>query len=330
VNVLVIGGNRFVGLLATWRLLARGDRVTLLNRGSLADPFGDRVERLRGDRAVDLARLVEGRRFDAVLDLAAYTGEDGRRAVEAFAGRVGHHVMVSTGQVYLVRQGCPRPAREADYAGPVLPRPDAEPDLSEWLYGVGKRDAEDALAAAAGFPCTRVRIPMVNGELDYHRRIEGYLWRLLDGGPVLLPDGGDAPMRHVSGGEVARFLVAILGREETFGEAFNLAQEETPTLRELVLLLRELVGSRSPIVAVPSTELHGSGLEPAAISPFSARWMSFVDPSRARDVLGFRHEPVAVGMGKVVASFLAHAPPGPPAGYRHRPAELRLAEGRAA
>jgi len=81
---------------------------------------------------------------------------------------------------------------------------------------------------------------------------------------------------------------------------------------------------------VPSTELHGSGLEPAAISPFSAQWMSFVDPSRAREVLGFRHEPVAVGMGKVVASFLAHAPGSPPAGYRHRPAELRLAEGRVA
>jgi len=59
VNVLVIGGNRFVGLLATWRLVARGDRVTLLNRGSLPDPFGDRVERLRGDRTTDLERLVQ-------------------------------------------------------------------------------------------------------------------------------------------------------------------------------------------------------------------------------------------------------------------------------
>jgi nucleoside-diphosphate-sugar epimerase len=304
--------------------------VTLLNRGSLADPFGDRVERLRGDRAFDLARLVDGRRFDAVLDLAAYTGEDGKRAAEVFSGKVGHHVMVSTGQVYLVREGCPRPAREDDYEGPVLPRPTAEPDLSEWLYGVGKRDAEDALAGARGLPCTRVRIPMVNGELDYHRRLESYLWRLLDGGPVLLPDGGDLPMRHVSGSEVARFLVSILGREDTHGKAFNLAQEETPTLRELVLLLRELLGSRAPLVAVPATELFGSGLDPAAISPFSARWMSFVDPTRARDVLGFRHEPVAVGMGKVVAAFLAHAPPGPPANYRHRPAELRLAEGRAA
>ncbi len=325
-NVLVIGGNRFVGLLAAWRLLARGDRITLLNRGSLPDPFGDRVERLRGDRATDLERLVRDRAFDAVLDLASYTGDDGRRAAEILAGRVGHLVMVSTGQVYLVRDGAPRPAREADYDGPLLPRPAADPDLSEWLYGVGKRDAEDALAraAATGFPATRIRIPMVNGELDYHRRIEAYLWRLLDGGPVILPDGGEVPMRHVAGGEVARFLVSILGRRETFGGAWNLAQEEAPTLREVLERLRLLLGSTAPLVAVPSAELRGAGLEPQAISPFSGRWMSFVDPSLARDELGFRHEPIDATLGKIVASFLAHVPADPPAGYRNRQAELRL------
>jgi nucleoside-diphosphate-sugar epimerase len=326
VNVLVIGGNRFVGLLATWRLVARGDRVTLLNRGSLPDPFGDRVERLRGDRTTDLERLVRGRSFDAVLDLAAYTGEDGSRTAEVLAGRVGHLVMVSTGQVYLVRDGAPRPARETDYDGPLVPRPAADPDLSEWLYGVGKRDAEDALARAgrSGFPATRIRIPMVNGELDYHRRMEGYLWRLLDGGPVILPDGGDLPMRHVSGGEAARLLVGILGDARTHGNAYNLAQEETPTLRELLERLRDLLGSTAPLVPVPSADLRAAGLEPQAVSPFSGRWMSFLDPSRARDELGFRHEPLDAVLGKIVASFLAHVPPEPPAGYRSRPAELRL------
>ena len=104
--------------------LAADHRVTLLHRGTLPDPFGDRVERLRGDRTTgDLDRLLAGRTFDAVVDLAAYTGEDGRRAAALLDGRVGHYVMVSTGQVYLVREGCPRPAREEDYDGPVMARP---------------------------------------------------------------------------------------------------------------------------------------------------------------------------------------------------------------
>ena len=64
-NVLVIGGNRFMGVGLTWRLLAAGHRVTHFNRGSLADPFGDRIERLRGDRTTPALRNTLGTRsFD--------------------------------------------------------------------------------------------------------------------------------------------------------------------------------------------------------------------------------------------------------------------------
>jgi nucleoside-diphosphate-sugar epimerase len=331
VRVLVIGGNRFVGILLGWRLLARGDEVTLLNRGHLPDPFDDRVARLRADRTTpDLGRVLSGRTFDAAVDLAAYTGEDGRRAAEILGGRVGHHVVLSTGQVYLVREGCPVPAREEDYHGPVMARPSDPRDLPEWEYGVGKRACEDALAEAharSGFPATSVRIPMVNGERDYLRRIEGYLWRLLDGGPLILPDGGAHRLRHVYGGEVARFLAGILGRTETFGRAYNLAQEEAPTLAELVGRLRDLLGSRARIVPVPVERIRAAGLDPARVSPFSGRWMSFLDPSRARTELGFRHEPFEAYLPKIVAAFLAHPPAGRPEGYTRRADERRLARG---
>jgi nucleoside-diphosphate-sugar epimerase len=332
VNVLVIGGNRFVGRFLVWRLLAQGHRATLLNRGRLADPFGDRVERLTGDRTgPDLERLLAGRSFDAVVDLAAYTGEDGRRAAELLRGRTGHYVMVSTGQVYLVREGCPRPmrepAREEAYDGPVQARPRDAYDADEWDYGVGKRACEEALAAAArgGFPATRLRIPMVNGPLDWFRRIEGYLWRLVDGGPVILPDGGGQRVRHVDGAEVARFLCGILGREATFGRAFNLAQEETPTLAELVALLRDLTGSRAELRAVPSVRIRAAGLRPMDLSPFDDPWMSLLDPARARDELGFRHAPLPECLLAVTSGFLAHTPADRPAGYAGREAERRLA-----
>lgn len=326
-KVLVIGGNRFVGRLLAWRLIAGGHAVALLNRGGIPDPFGDRVERLRGDRTSDLERLTAGRHFDAVVDLAAYTGEDGRRAAEIFEGRAGHYVMVSTGQVYLVREGCPRPSREADYDGPVMAAAPTPADQADWEYGIGKRDCEDALAAAfarSGFPATRVRIPMVNGELDYFRRLEGYLWRLLDGGPVLLPDGGSHRVRHVYGAEVARFLASILGRPETFGQAYNVAQRETPTLVELLSLVREQLGSAAPLVPVAADRLRAAGIDPVAVSPFSGRWMSFLDPARAGSELGFVHAPLETCLGHTLATFLAHPPADRPAGYAGRATERVL------
>ena len=53
--------------------------------------------------------------------------------------------------------------------------------------------------------------------------------------------------------------------------------------------------------------------------------MSFVDPALARQELGFRHEPLAAYLDKIVTSFLAHPPAEPPPGYEKRDAELRLA-----
>ncbi|MBI5070761.1 MAG: NAD-dependent epimerase/dehydratase family protein [Deltaproteobacteria bacterium] len=329
-HVLLIGGNRFVGRLLAWRLLAGGHRVTLLNRGNVADPFGERVERLRADRAgPDFERLLEGRSFDAVVDLAAYTGEDGRRAAALLEGRTRHYLMVSTGQVYLVREGCPHPAREPAreeyYDGPVMARPEDPAERDDWEYGVGKRACEDALAAARGFPATRVRIPMVNGPLDYFRRIERYLWRLADGGPVILPGGGAHRVRHVDGSEVARFLASILLREDTFGRAYNLAQEETPTLRELVEALGRLLGSGAAIAEPPAERVRAAGLDPAVLSPFHDRWMSFLDPGRARDELGFRHAPLEHCLAAVVSSFTCHTRADRPPGCERRAEERALA-----
>jgi nucleoside-diphosphate-sugar epimerase len=166
---------------------------------------------------------------------------------------------------------------------------------------------------------------MVNGERDYLRRIESYLWRLIDGGPVLLPDGGTHRVRHVYGGEVARFIAEILARPATIGRAYNLAQDETPTLADLAGRLRHLVGSRAEIVSVPSERLRAAGLDPVAVSPFSGRWMSFLDPGRAHRELGLRHEPLEIYLGKIVASFLAHPPSDRPDGYARREAERALA-----
>jgi nucleoside-diphosphate-sugar epimerase len=328
-RTLIIGGTRFVGALLTWRLVAAGHQVTHFNRGTIADPFGDGIERLHGDRTTeDLPRLLSGRTFDAVVDTAAYTGEDARRAVEVLNGRVGHYVFISTGQVYLVREGANLPAREEDYPGPVKPEPHDPDEHGSWKYGVDKRAAEDALGEAwqtRGFPATCLRIPMVNGERDYFRRIENYLWRILDGGPVLLPDGGANLCRHVYGGEVARALGEVLGRQETFGQAFNLSQEEEVPLSELVARLAALMGAPVRTASVAREAVTGAGLDLREVSPFSGRWMSRLDASRARTELGFRHLPLDEYLGRIVASFLAHPPIDRPGGYERRDLELRLA-----
>jgi nucleoside-diphosphate-sugar epimerase len=328
-DVLVVGGTRFVGYALARRLVSAGHRVSLLNRGTVPDPFGGRVERLRGDRTTDdFRRLVAGRRFDAVVDFAAYRGEEVRSAVEALGSGAGHYVFVSSGQVYLVREGCPAPAREEDYAGPLKPRPPEGPDRREWDYGAGKRECEDVLAEAwdaRGFPSTRLRLPMVDGERDPSRRLEAYLWRLLDAGPVIVPDGGSHPVRHVYAAEVALAVAGMLGDPATFGKAYNLAQNETPSLAELLGQMAEILGTPARLVPLSRARLEEAGLEVRSVSPFSGSWMSFLDPSRAVAELGFRHQPLRAYLEKILGCFLAHPPAEPPPGYARREVERALA-----
>lgn len=327
-KVLIIGGNRFVGYLLAWRLLARGDQVTLFNRGTLPDPFGDRVERIRGDRThVEFQRLLDGRSFDATVDFAAYELRDVRTVLDCIGERAGHYVFISTGQVYLVRQDAQAPYRESEYDGPVMPKPEDALTLHEWDYGVKKRACEDALVEAAkgGFNATRLRLPMVNGERDYHRRIESYLWRIMDGGPVLLPGGGEEIARHVYGLDVAIAIANLLRDERTFGQAYNLCQDEMPTVYDLVGMLIEQLGAADNRVVVERRAL--GDIPPQFVSPFSQKWMSCVDPARAKRELGFRHRPLIVYLNSVVASFLTHPPAEPPEHYaRHRDTERALAK----
>jgi len=323
-DVLVIGGNRFMGLGLVWRLLCGGHRVTLLNRGQLGDPFGARVERLRADRASDaFDAALAGRTFDGAVDFAGFTADDARRAVRVLAGRVGHYVFVSTGQVYLVREGCPLPSREADYDGPTMARAPTPADHDDWRYGIGKRGAEDVLAAAPELPSTRLRIPMVNGEHDHKRRIESYVWRILDGGPLIVPRAGEVA-RHVYSGAVIRAIAGVLEAPPPAGQAFNLAQAEQPTVRTLVELIAERVGARPALIELPDAALEAAGLSVRAASAFSSRWMSRIDPARAVAELGFAHPPLERYVDSILASLFAAWPGEPPEGYAQRAGELAL------
>ena len=307
-HVLIIGGTRFVGRLLTWRLLARGHRVTLLNRGKLPNPFGSAVELLRADRRTDaFGRALDRMRFDACVDFAAYDAPDVRGAIEHVACE--HYVFISSGQVYLVRDRVPPACREEDYEGALMARPTGAYDLDEWDYGMKKRACEDALADASvkkRYPATRLRIPMVNGENDFHGRIQKYLARLARGEPVVLPDGGQTPMRHVYADDVARGIVSLLGDDSTFGQAYNLAQDETPTLAELVELLAERIGAPARTEVVASSELAARGIDIESISPFSTRWMSFLETSKAKRELAWRPTPLGEHLGRIVAAWMAH------------------------
>jgi nucleoside-diphosphate-sugar epimerase len=329
-RTLVIGGTRNLGPALVEALLARGDEVTILHRGQTQADLPPAIERLHADRsdADQLARAIDGRSWDCVVDMTLYTGADAKSAARIFSGRCERYIMISTGQVYLVRQPeLPRPFREEDYEGEVMPEPQPAGgyDYKNWLYGFEKRNAEDALLAAhgeTGFPFVAIRLPMVNSERDHYDRIYGYLTRLWDGGPTLAPAGPIHLLRHVYGGDVIRAILAASLAAKP-GAAYNISQEERIAFDDFMNMLADLTGTSLQIVRVPRAELEAQQFFPAC-SPFTERWMSDLDPRRSKTELGVTYTPLPMYLSKLVKHF-SEQPRRTPIGYEHRAEELALA-----
>lgn len=328
-NILIIGGTRNLGHQLVYALLKLGHRVTVLNRGVTRDELPPEVERLRADRtdAAQLESALARRTFDVVVDNALYNGREADAIVKLLTGHVGQYIFISTGQVYLVREGVPRPFVEDAYAGRVMPAPKPNTySYEEWAYGVEKRQAEDRLAEAwanDGFPYTSLRLPMVNGERDHFSRLYNYVLRLKDGGPILVPTTPNFPLRHVYSGDVVTAILRLIETGTGKGRAYNIAQDETLSLAEFLDIVADLLGVEPTIVRVKRDLLEANGFLPDC-SPFSERWMSELDNERSKTELGMSYTPLRDYLTRILDYYESRDVPAP-ASYRRRNAEKMLA-----
>lgn len=326
-QVLLVGGAGFLGGHVGRAFLEAGHGVSVISRGRRALPPG--VTHLQADRrdANALGRLLEGRHYDFTVDLTAYDAADVERLLLIPYAALGRYVLISTGQVYLVTEGAPTPSAEEDSERALRPEPaPGTHDHDNWAYGMGKRRAEGALLALREMHGVRgliLRLPIVQGEADGSLRLWAYLERMLDGGPIVLPDGGTRPVRHVYAGDVAAAIVRLAQMPPPRQRVYNLAQPEIVTLREFLTRVALAAGREPRFVEATWEEIEAAGLDPA-FSPYGGRWASVPDPARAAE-WGFVGSRLADYLPRVVRWHLEHRPETSHPGYAQRVAELALA-----
>ncbi|MFE7229065.1 NAD-dependent epimerase/dehydratase family protein [Streptomyces sp. NPDC002405] len=294
-DVLVIGGNRYFGKRLIARLLAAGDRVTVLNRGSSAPPSG--ALHLVADRNDDasLAAAIGSRTFDVVVDQVCYTPRQAATARRVFAGRTRRYVMTSTVEVYEYEDSA-APVRE-EHVDPLTVPVDLELPWhnAEFLanhYGEGKRQAEAVLAADAELPYVAVRVAHVlGGEDDFTGRLRHYADRIRAGEPISVPVVNH-PASYIHVDEIAGFLAWAAG--EDFTGPVNAASHGELTTGELC----EVVATRLPGGRVVFQEVEGG-----EVSPFSFFRRHCMDNSRATG-LGYGFEQVREWLPRAVAETL--------------------------
>jgi len=292
-RALVIGGMQFMGRRIVEALLERGHGVTVLHRRATHD-LGPRVGNLQADRA-DLPavrRLIREGQFEAVFDLA-YDWQHGTPAsqVEAAARSCGPAL-----QRYVFMSSV------AAYPPGVNHREDdpLAPDDFPSPYVQHKASAERALFRMhreSGFPVVTFRPPFVHGPGQPFYRAAFFWDRLLDGRPIVLPDGGDAPMQWAFVDDVAEACVRATEVPEAAGQAFNVGHVETTTQRTFVEALARVAGVEPRFVPVPRARIHAAGGQLVGPSLYFGEYLDLPPLSsvieKAPRVLGLDPTPLA-------------------------------------
>ncbi|WP_327678259.1 NAD-dependent epimerase/dehydratase family protein [Kitasatospora sp. NBC_00458] len=266
-KILLLGGSSFLGRAFASEALARGHEVTTFNRGrSGTDLTG--VEAVRGDRdsADDLARLADGRHWDAVVDTSAQQPAQTALSARLLHGRTDRYTLVSS-----VHAFADWPARVVDEASELHPCPADTPPGQEFSAAL-KAGCERAVLEVFGPDRTTVlNSGLLIGPHELGGRLPWWLERMARGGRVLAPGDPDRTMQVIDVRDFAVFGLDLL----TVGAAGRYLTTAPPgrlTYREFLTGCIEAVGpdgtgATAELVWVADGPLLAEG--PDSVQPWS-------------------------------------------------------------
>lgn len=207
-NLLILGGTKFVGRHITAAALERGHHVTLFNRGKTNQGLFPDAEHIEGDRDGGLA-VLRGRTWDAVMDVNGYLPRLVADSAKLLASTVARYVFISTLSVYgdFTKEGQDENAPLA-----TLQDPNVE-EITGETYGGLKVLCEQAVRAAFDHRNLILRLGYVVGPHDHTDRWTSWIRRVAQGGEMLAPGKPDLPIQFIDARDVARFAVDALHQE---------------------------------------------------------------------------------------------------------------------
>lgn len=259
-SILILGGTGFTGPEQVEYALARGHRVTLINRNKTRpDFFKGRVEQLIGDLNGDMSAL-QGRKFDVVIDNPTTLPAWVRNVAQYMKGNVGQYIFISTISVY--RDNSKEWADETDGLTPLPAGLDpygVPPADARKYYGALKTFSESEVAKHYPGIHTIIRPGLIVGPLDATDRFTYWPYRIDKGGEVLAPGDGNDPVQFIDSRDLAEWTIRMAESRE-FG-IYNATGPEKPmTMSEMLNGIKTAIGSNARFTWVPADFLTKHGI----------------------------------------------------------------------
>jgi len=293
-DVLIIGGTRFLGLKLTEKLLQQDHTITLFNRGMRRNqfPYANDVEWLIGDRHDEqkFRALFTARKFDVVIDTCAYFLSDAKLIVDVFRDKIGKYIFTSSMAV----------AHTTEFVEQLpLPIPnrrlfDTSPKNS---YAYNKTQIEKFLIEQYdqhGFPFISLRPSEINGPGEIREWY--YIERIKKGRrQILIPNSGENLFQPGYVDDIIQGFLLAIDKDEAIGECYNLAGEEIVSLNQYIKLLADELKAQIKIVNIPY-QLFRQVVQKKYFFPFCYKYSFVVDLTKTKKELGYQPQ-ISVSAG---------------------------------
>jgi 2'-hydroxyisoflavone reductase len=299
-SILVIGGTGFTGPEQVEHALARGHRVTVINRNKTRPDFFKgkaQVEQLVGDLSGDMSAL-KGRNFDAVLDIPTTYPYWVRNVAQYMKGHTKHYTFISTQSVY--PDNSKPGADETDGTSPMPPDLDPytlEPSARGRYYGPLKTFSENLVKET--YPNNLIIRPgLIVGPLDPSDRFTYWPVRIDKGGEVMAPGNPTDPVQFIDSRDLAEWTIRMIENKET-GVYNASGPDKRLSIAEMLYGIKAVTTAGAQFTWVPADfltaqQVRGWRHMPVWVSP-TGKSVAFSDKSVAKAVAkGLTFRPLAV------------------------------------
>jgi len=200
-----------------------------------------------------------------------------KELVARFRGKAGHLVHISSHRVYpAVPRDRPWTPPDFDALADTLDSDIAAAGFAAEVAAFRAAEREMRLAVRGRMPWTVLRPAMIEGPNDPYAHSAWFVNRIVDGGPVVLPDDKTLIYRHVAAADLARAAVAVAGQKTAFERTLNVVSRGILSYWGHAAMLRDGLRRSVGFRYVPAARWQAAGLP----LPVGAQaWSSFIEAS---------------------------------------------------
>lgn len=252
-RILVIGGSYFYGRVFVM-LAAKEHDITVVNRGTYSmESYG--VRQINGDRRDEAVWKRCDEEYDAIVDFCAYEPGDIRHVLEQLTGRVRQYILISTVDVYRRQIGGLK-KEDTPFEERKIPG-----EAGNYISGKVALEQEiKTVCTERRMAYTVLRPAVLYGPYNYAPRESVFIQLAVQ--QHVLPRYTDALGRFqfVYVKDAANAILACLGNQDAYGQAYNICNEQILDYDTFFLALKRAADMEISEVAMSVKQAGEQGL----------------------------------------------------------------------